>query len=121
MVLDYLDFDYSDGGDGGDGDESWDAMACVLPARLSAALREVEVLLAWAHTEFGAPGEWREWDFDLQCQQDGAVELGAVFLSEMSVLHCQPPAMNGGRCTLTLTLRGSPAFGAALRECFSID
>lgn len=118
MLLDYLDFDYSESGDG---DASWDAMACVLPERLPAALREAERLLAWAHAEFGAPGEWGEWDFDLQCQQEGAGDLSAAFDCEMSVLRYQPPSMDGGRCTLTLTLRGSPAFGEALRECFSID
>ncbi|MGP1681734.1 MAG: hypothetical protein ACTS8S_05335 [Giesbergeria sp.] len=118
MVLEYLDFDLSEDGDGG---ASWDAMACVLPARLAAALREAQAVLAWAHTEFGAPGEWSDWDCDLQCHQDGVGDLGAAFDGETGALRYQPYAMDGGRCTLTLTLSGTPAFGAALRERFSID
>lgn len=117
MVLDYLDFDHSENADGG---ASWDAMACVLPARLPAALREAETVLAWAHAEFGAPGEWAEWDFDLQCQQEGAGELGAAFDADALALRCQPPDAAGGRCTLTLTLSGSAAFGQALGERFSL-
>lgn len=118
MVLDYLDFDHNDNGDGS---ASWDAMACVLPARLHAALGEAEAVLLWAHAEFGAPGEWSAWDCDLQCQQDGAADLAAHFDVETQALQCLPPAMDGGRCTLTLTLSGSPGFGEALRERFSLD
>ncbi len=118
MVLDYLDFDHSDNGDG---HASWDAMACVLPARFGAALREAEAVLAWAHVEFGTPGDWSDWDFDLQCQQEGLRDLGAAFDGETWQLLRQPIAMDGGRCTLTLTLSGAPAFGDALRERFSLE
>lgn len=117
MVLDYLDFDHSDNGDD---TASWDAMACVVPARLSAAFREVELVLAWAHVALGAAGEWCEWDYDLQCQQEGAGDLYATFDGDSGVLHCQTPDQHGGRCTLTLTLSGTPAFREALRERFSV-
>lgn len=120
MVLNYLDFDYSEDGHGG---ASWDAMACVLPERLDAALHEVQAVLTWACAERGAPGEWNaaaEWDFDLQCHQDGAGDLNARFDVETASLQHSPPVMGGGRCTLTLTLSATPAFGEALQERFSI-
>ncbi len=117
MELDYLDFDHNDNGDGS---ASWDAMANLLPARLSAALLEVERVLGWAHAEFGNAGEWCDWDYDLQCQQDGAEDLSATFDCESQALRCTLPAMDGERCTLTLTLRGTPSFGEALQKRFSI-
>lgn len=120
MVLNYLDFDYSDDGHGS---ASWDAMACVLPERLDAALREVQAVLTWACAEWGAPVEGdaaADWDFDLQCQQDGAGDLNPRFDIETASLQHSPPAMGGGRCTLTLTLSATPAFGEALQERFSI-
>ena len=117
MLLDYLDFDLSEDGHG---NASWDAMACVLPARLGAALRDAETVLAWAHNAFGAPGDWGEWDFDIQCQQDGASPLALAFDTETGSLNATAPAMAAGRATLTLTLSGTQSFGEALRERFSI-
>lgn len=117
MVLDYLDFDHSENADGS---ATWDAMACVLPARLPAALGEAKTVLAWAHGAFGAPGEWGEWDFDLQCQQDGVGDLCARFDGDPPAVRCQPTDAGRGRCTLTLTLSGAPAFGEALVAQFSL-
>ena len=88
--LHYLDFDYSED-DAGHG--TWDAMASVWPAQREALLDEVAWLLDWAHREFpgghGPLDEGGEWDHDLQVLDEA------------------------GRYTLTLTLCGTPAFGAA--------
>ena len=93
--LQYLDFDYSEDDDGCG---TWDAMASVWPAQVDALLAEVALVLDWAHREF--PGgddpldEGGEWDHDvLSIEEDG-------------------------RHTLTLTISGTPAFGAAWRARF---
>ena len=96
--LQYLDFDYSEDDDGCG---TWDAMASVWPAQVDALLAEVALVLDWAHREF--PGgddpldEGGEWDHDLQCLPEGE------------------------RYTLTLTISGTPAFGAAWRAQWGSD
>ena len=98
MTLHYLDFDYSED-DAGCG--TWDAMASVRPAQLDALLSEVAQVLAWAHSEFsdqqGPLDDGGEWDYDQQGVQEA------------------------GRYTLTLTISGTPAFGAAWRAQFGGD
>lgn len=99
MELQYLDFDVSDDDSGC---ASFDAMASVLPARLPALQAEIDAVLQWAAAAFGPAGTLEdagEWDYDLQ----RVAEPGS-----------EP------RITLTLTLSGSPAFCAALRERFGI-
>ena len=90
--LDYLDFDYSED-DAGCG--TWDAMASVHPAQLAAVQAEIALVLDWAHREFperqGALDDGGEWDYDLLTIEEN------------------------GRCTVTFTLSGTPAFGAAWR------
>jgi hypothetical protein len=97
MQLHYLDFDFSDE-DTGRG--SFDAMASVLPDRLSALRAEIAAVLAWATDAFGPGGaldDQGEWDYELQ-----------------------EAAESGTRTTLTLTLSGSPAFCEAFREHFEL-
>ena len=98
QTLHYLDFDYSED-DAGCG--TWDAMASVWPAQLEALRAEVAQVLDWAHGEFpnrhGPLDDGGEWDHDLQNVQEA------------------------GRQTLTLTLSGTPAFGAAWRAQFGGD
>lgn len=98
MTLHYLYFDYSED-DAGCG--TWDAMASVRPAQMDALRAEVAQVLDWAHSEFadqhGPLDDGGEWDYDLQ----GAHEAD--------------------RYTLTLTISGTPAFGAAWRTQFGGD
>lgn len=119
MVLEYLDFDHSEDADGAG---SWDAMACVLPERLAPAVAEAQAVLAWAHAAFGPPrgevAELGEWDFALHCGQDGGHDLHAAFNAATGQLVHGAARADGGRCTLTLTLSGTRAFGEALAEHF---
>ena len=94
-TLHYLDFDYSEDDAGC---ATWDAMASVRPAQLGAVQAEVALVLHWAQQEFadghGPLDEGGEWDHDvLSIEEDG-------------------------RHTLTLTISGTPAFGAAWRSRF---
>ena len=97
-TLHYLDFDYSEDDAGC---ATWDAMASVRPAQLGAVQAEVALVLHWAQQEFadghGPLDEGGEWDHDLQCLPEGE------------------------RYTLTLTISGTPAFGAAWRAQWGSD
>ncbi|WP_027995814.1 hypothetical protein [Simplicispira psychrophila] len=97
-TLHYLDFDYSEDAAGCG---TWDAMASVRPAQMDALLAEVALVLHWAQGEFadghGPLDDGGEWDHDLQ------------------------EAHEAGRYTLTLTISGTPAFGAAWHAQFGGD
>lgn len=98
LTLHYLDFDYSEDAAGCG---TWDAMASVWPAQRDALQAEVAMVLDWAKSEFpdgqGPLDDGGEWDHDVQ----GVHEAG--------------------RYTLTLTISGTPAFGAAWRTQFGGD
>ncbi len=122
MTLDYLDFDYTEDEDG---HGSFDAMAGVAPAQWPALLAEVQQVLAWAHREFpgarGALEDGGQWDCELQgvCEVPTPLDLrfdeGTGQVKESQGTPGQP------RLTLSLTLSGTPAFCAALREAFAIN
>ena len=113
MQLEYLLFDFADEENG----SCFDAMASVLPAGLVPLVAEVEAVLGWAHREFGAPwagGVLAERDFDLHAvdEDDAPLQVGYDARSERVTLAAP------GRVTLTLTVSGSRAFGAAFRGAF---
>lgn len=122
MQLNYLDFDYSEDGDG---TGTFDAMASVTTAQLPALYAEISAVLAWAHQQW--PGacapleEGGEWQCDLQ----GAQEVSTPLTLEFDEMHGQVRCVTGdaapARTTLTLTLSGSNAFCAAVREAFEIE
>lgn len=118
MALDYLDFDYSEDFDG---NGTWDAMAAVQPERLPALRAELAQLLAWAHAAFagrqGPCEDGGDWDYDLQAQDETGQPLHARYGAGTLDLEGAP---GGGLTTVTLTLSGSPAFGAALRERWGV-
>jgi hypothetical protein len=117
MELAYLLFDFTDEADGRG---SFDAMACVLPARLDALLGEIERVLRWAHREFGQASAEGEWDFDLLGTDAADAALAIAYDAGAGKVVLQPPSAGG--TTLTLTLAGSRAFCEALRQAFaSID
>jgi hypothetical protein len=105
MTLNYLDFDYSEDEDG---NGCFDALADTPAERHPAVLAEVALVLDWAQAAFagqhGALDEGGSWDHDLQ-----------VLPGESSA------AAAAGRCSVSLSLSGTPAFCAALRERFSLD
>lgn len=122
MALNYFEFDYSEGASDA---MSWDAMACIVPARLPEALREAEEVLQWAHAAFGPPDDsgtdLAQWDFDLQLSQDDTRDLHAQFDAATGAITTAPVQREGGRCTVTLTLSGSASFGQALAEQFEFS
>jgi hypothetical protein len=120
MHLHYLDFDFS-----GDthGHGSFDAMASVAPPQLPKLQEEVLRVLDWAERHFGpaaALDEGGEWDFELQGSSEVATPLAVRYVPGAARLDLQPGTPGPARVTLTLTLSGSEAFCAALRDAFSI-
>ena len=105
MTLHYLDFDYSEDEDG---NGCFDALADTPAERHPAVLAEVTLVLDWAQAAFagqhGALDEGGSWDHDLQVLPDPS-----------------SAAVAAGRCSVSLSLSGTPAFCAALRERFHLD
>ena len=105
MTLHYLDFDYSEDEDG---NGCFDALADTPAERHPAVLAEVKLVLDWAQAAFagqhGALDEGGSWDHDLQVLPNPA-----------------SAAVGPGRCSVSLSLSGTPAFCAALRERFRLD
>ncbi len=122
MALNYLDFDYSEGSDGS---VTWDAMASVPAARRSALLDEVAAVLTWAHRAFGAQRgaleDGAEWDYVVQAVAETATPQLLRYNEETGVLDAQDEAASTPRYTLSLSLSGTPAFSAALREQFGLE
>lgn len=122
MPLHYLDFDYSEDDDG---NGTWDAMASVTPAHRSALRAELENVLRWAHRAFAgqrAPlDEGGEWDFDLQTLHEGAAPDQWLYDEASGHITVIPGASGQTRHTVTLSLSGTAAFGAALRARFGLD
>lgn len=122
MSLQYLDFDYSEDDEG---HGTWDAMASVTPAHLPALRAELESVLCWAHSGFAgqrAPlDEGGDWDFDLQTLHEGAAPDQWHYDETLGQISVTPGASGQARHTVTLSLSGTAAFGAALRERFAID
>ena len=120
MTLDYLDFDYSEDEEG---NGTWDAMASVSVARLSALTAEIESVLAWANRAFpgqrAAIEDGGDWDFDLQAQDDAGSPLLAEF--DAGVGGLQIAVALSGNTNVTLTISGSAAFADAFREAFELD
>lgn len=117
MTLHYLDFDYSEDAEG---TGTWDAMASVAPAQLSALHAEAAQVLAWAHQEFpgqlGPLEEGGEWHYELQGQQEWTLDEHLHFDEATGHIQAQPEPARMPRHTLTLTLSGTPAFCAAFRQ-----
>ena len=107
--LDYLIFDYSEDEEG---NGTWDAMASVSAARLSALTAEIESVLAWANRAFpgqrAAIEDGGDWDFDLQAQDDSGNSLIAAISGVSTSVATAPhaaltwPAARANRCVRTL-------------------
>ena len=121
IQLQYLDFDYSEDADG---TGSFDAMASVLPAQLSALQREITEVLAWAHGQFpdacGPTEDGGMWHYDLQGTEEVSTPLALEFDPATKRMHTQPGTPTSPRTTLTLTLSGNAMFCAALQDAFAL-
>lgn len=103
--LRYLVFDFSEDPDGVG---SFDALASVGAGHWPALQAEVAQVLDWARRDWGEPSpvdEGGAWDAEVQETQEAEPVAGGVQT----------------RYTLSLTLCGSPAFCAAVRERFGLD
>ena len=122
MTLNYLDFDYSEDYEG---TGTFDAMAAVSPAQLPAVQAEIAEVLAWAHAHFpgacGPADEGGEWDYDLSAVQEVATPLALEFDAASGRIATHPGVPGVPRTTVTLSVSGSSAFCAALREAFALD
>lgn len=121
-ALQYLDFDYSEDEHGLG---TFDAMASVLPAQVPALHAELTRVLAWACKAFarGPLDEGFDWDYDLQLLE-AAGGQGAIHFDEAARslrVHAPTSTLPGARHTISLTLSGSAAFCAALRQVFGLD
>jgi hypothetical protein len=119
MQLQYLVFDFSDE-ESGRG--SFDAMASVLPGRIPALLAEIAAVLRWASRAFGPAGALEdegEWDYALLATEEPDAPLEIAYDESGGAVSLSPVA-GPGLATLTLTLSGSPAFCAGLREAFGV-
>lgn len=121
MPLHYLDFDYSEDYEG---TGTFDAMAAASPAQWPAVQAEVVQVLAWAHAHFpdarGPAEEGGEWDYDLSAVQEVSTPMALEFDSASARITAQPGGPGAPRTTVTLSVSGSSAFCAALREAFDL-
>jgi hypothetical protein len=121
MELRFLDFDYSEDGAGRG---VFDAVAAVRAEQLDALHGEVSAVLAWAHEEFGEArplDEEGEWDFDLSGAVETSVPQHMRFDPATAGLYVSAGPAGMARHVLSLSLSGSPAFCAALREQFQLE
>jgi hypothetical protein len=121
MTLRYLEFDYSEDTEGVG---TFDAMASVGPAQLGALHAEVVRVLNWAVARFGAAhgpiDEGFDWDYDLQSHQEYVIHERLLFDPRSGQLCLHPAHPGVPRHAVSLSITGSPAFGAALRQSFDL-
>lgn len=122
MTLNYLDFDYSEDADG---TGTFDAMASVSPAQISALYSEIAALLTWAHTHFpdacGPQEDGGEWQYDLQGVQETSTPLSLEYEPGASSIRTVAGTPLTPRTTVTLSISGGTGFCAALRDSFGIQ
>jgi hypothetical protein len=119
MMLQYLDFDYSEDEHG---HGTFEAMASVPAARLTVLQAEIAQVLDWAHATFPnqrAPlEEGGEWDYLLEGQQEWAVPQILVYDEATRRFSSQPGSAGLPRHVVTLALSGSAQFCQAFRQRF---
>ncbi|MCX7257096.1 MAG: hypothetical protein NTZ64_10260 [Polaromonas sp.] len=122
MMLNYLDFDYSEDAEG---IGSFEAVASTWPEQVSAVQREIASVLDWACNTFpgqrGPVDEGGDWDFDLHGQQEFTVPEAMDYDEGRGRFTVQPGAPGKPRHTVTLTLSGTEEFCAALRQRFALE
>lgn len=116
----YLEFDYSEDADC---NGTFDAVASVGEPRWHELRAEVGELLRWAEQHWGARVPLDEggcWDAALEAVHESVQPL-AVDVDSSGTLLASPVGETQSRYTLSVTLCGSPAFCASLRERFGLD
>lgn len=121
MTLRFLEFDYSEDGEG---TCTWDVIASVPAERLVELCGEIAGVLAWADAECSAlrgPVESGGlWDYDLQCEREGAPLLAMHYDAQAHALLPMPDARPGEQVTLSLCLSCSALFSEALAARFGL-
>jgi hypothetical protein len=121
MMLNYLDFDYSEDAEGVG---TFEAVASVWPEQVSSVQREIALALDWAYQTFGGQRgpveEGGDWDYDLHGQQEFTAPetIGYNEATRRFTVQLGPPGKP--RHTITLTLSGTEAFCAAFRAQFDL-
>lgn len=121
MSLHFLEFDYSEDAEGWG---AFDAMASVREAAWPTLQAEAAAVLAWAHGAWGGRrslDEGGDWDCQLDAAQEWNVPWDVDYDDSRAALVCRAGEAGPPRFTLTLTLSGSPAFCAALRDRFGLE
>lgn len=121
MVLNYLDFDYSEDEQG---NGTFDAMASTAAAQVAAVRAEIAQVLDWAYATF--PGmrapldEGGEWDYNLEGQQEWSAHEAIVYDEARRQFSSQLGQPGAPRHTVTLSISGSAQFCGAFRERFGV-
>ncbi|HET8695632.1 MAG: hypothetical protein KGI91_13965 [Burkholderiales bacterium] len=122
MILQYLDFEYSEDTEGVG---TWDAMASVAPHQVVAVQAEVAQVLGWAYHAFpdgrDALENGGEWDYDLQAQIELSTPEVWQFDPGMGLILTSRQPAGEPRHTVSLSLTGTESFCQALRERFALD
>lgn len=116
----YLEFDYSEDADC---NGTFDAVASVGESRWHELRAEVGELLRWAEQHWGARVPLDEggcWDASLEAVHESVQPL-TVDVDSSWELFAAPVGEAQSRYTLSVTLCGSSAFCASLRERFGLD
>lgn len=122
MLLQYLDFDYSEDAHG---HGSFEAMATVPEARLPALHAEIAQVLDWAFSAF--PGQRApledggEWDYLLHGQQEWTAPESLDYDEVTRRFSRQSGTAGAPRHTLTLSISGSAQFCEAFRRAVAIE
>ncbi len=121
MMLNYLDFDYSEDAEGVG---TFEAVACVWPEQVGAVQREIAQVLDWAYTTFGGQRgpveEGGDWDYDLHGQQEFTAPETIAYNAATRRFTVQPGPPGKPRHTVTLTLSGTEEFCTVLRQRFAL-
>jgi hypothetical protein len=118
--LAFLDFDCSEDEDG---NVSFDALASVAPAQLTALQAELARVLDWANDEFaddrGPLDDGGSWDHAISAVSEVSTPVALERIG--NEWRMSPGVPGAPRFTISFTLTGTPAFGAAFRQAFGLD
>lgn len=122
MMLNYLDFDYSeDAEDVG----TFEAVASTWPEKVGDVQQEIAQVLDWASEAFpgqcGSVGEGYEWDYDLHGLREFTVPETLHYDEAARRFTVQAGAPGKPRHTVTLAISGTQEFCAAFRVRFGLE
>lgn len=121
MQMHYLDFDYSEDDAG---HSTWDALACVAPARWPALCAEVAQVLAWctAQGAAGALDEGALWDVDVQASAErGQASTALAVPWQAGQWHTPAAPVDAERVCIALTISTNAMFSHVFRQRWYLD